>query len=74
MSRIKARYVAKVVVNWDALRDPGMRSLKEIKHALCDGEVTNLIKDLLSVNIVNCSATIEQLYADVYEVDEDGPV
>ena len=74
MSRIKARYVATVVLNWDTLRDPGMRSLKEIKHALCDGEVTNLIKNLLSVNIVNCSATVEQLYGDVYEVDEDGPV
>ena len=71
MSIIKGRYVATVVLSWDVLRAPGMRSFKKIKHTICDGEVTNAIKNYLSANIDSCSATVEQLYADVYEVEED---
>ena len=74
MSRIKGWYVAKVVMEWDLLREPGMAPLEKIKHTLCDGQVTGIIKDTLSTCIGECSVTVDQMYADIYEVEEDGPV
>ena len=72
MSRIKGRYVAKVVLEWNVLRKPDMRSLEKIKHTICNGEVTNAIKEYLSGYLEESNVTVEQMYADVYEVDEDG--
>ena len=74
MSRIKGRYVAQVVLEWDVPREHDMNSLEEIRHIICDGDLTNAIKNSLSldIDIDRCSVTVDQLFADVYEVDDDG--
>ena len=72
MSRIKGRYVAQVVLEWDVPREHDMNSLEEIRHNICDGDLTNAIKNSLSSDIARCSVTVDQMYADIYEVDDDG--
>ena len=72
MSRIKGRYVAQVVLEWDVPREHDMNSLEEIRHIICDGDLTNEIKDRLSSAVERCSVTVDQMYADVYEVDDEG--
>ena len=72
MSRIKGRYVAQVVLEWDVPREHDMNSLEEIRHSICDGDLTNAIKDSLSSDIERCSVIVDQMFADVYEVDDDG--
>lgn len=72
MKRIKGKYVAQVVLEFDVPREHNMNSLEEIRHSICDGGLTNAIKDSLSSNIDRCNVTVDQQYADVYEVDDDG--
>lgn len=74
MIRIKCRYVAKVVFELDALRGPGMRLFDEIKHYMCDGDMKNDIIEVLADAADDCAVTVEQMYANVYEVEENGPV
>ena len=72
MSRIKGRYVAQVVLEWDVPWEHDMNSLEEIRHCICDGCLTNAIKNSLSSDIARCTVTVDQLFADIYEVDDDG--
>lgn len=72
MSRIKGRYVAQVVLEWDVPRERGMNSLEEIRHLICDGDMKNAITRALNNVMVACTVTVDQQYADVYEVDEEG--
>lgn len=74
MSRIKGRYVAQVVFEWDAQRKINTLPLEEIRHNICDGEMKNAITEALSDSdgADDCTVTVDQLFADVYEVDDDG--
>ena len=71
MSRIKGRYVAQVVLEWDVPREHGMNSLEKIRHLICDGDMKNAITRALHDGLCDCTVTVEQMYADVYEVDDD---
>ena len=72
MSRIKGRYVAQVVFEWDAQRKINTLPLEEIRRNICDGEMKNAITEALSDGVDDCTVTVDQLFADVYEVDDDG--
>ncbi len=70
MSRIKGRYVAQVVLEWDVPWEHDMNSLEEIRHNICDGDMKIAIKEALSY-VLDCTVTVDQQYADVYEVDDE---
>lgn len=73
MSRIKGRYVAQVVIEFDAPRRSNTFPLEKIRHHLCDGDMKRAITEVLSfVTIDDSIVTVDQLFADVYEVDDDG--
>lgn len=72
MSRIKGRYVAQVVFELDTPRKNTTGSLEEIRHYICDGDMKIAITDVLADEVDDCTVTVEQMYADVYEVDDDG--
>lgn len=71
MSRIKGRYVAQVVLEFDVPKDEDMFSLGKIREGICGGGLTGAIKQVLSEGIANndeFSIAVDQLFADVYEV------
>ena len=72
MSRIKGRYVAQAVLEWDAPRTSETFPLEKIRHLVCDGDMKNAITRALDDRIGDCTVTVDQLFADVYEVDDDG--
>lgn len=72
MSRIKGRYVAQVVFEWDLPRESNTLPLEKIRHHICDGEMKIAITEALSDGVDDCVVTVDQLFADVYEVDDDG--
>ena len=72
MSRIKGRYVAQVVIEFDVPRDDDTYPLEEVRNSICGGELTEAIKRVLSGGIAEVTTTVNQQYADVYEVDDDG--
>ena len=72
MSRIKARYVAQVVLEFDMPRTSDTFPLEKIRHHICDGNMKNAITRVLYDGMHDCAVTVEQQYADVYEVDDDG--
>ena len=68
MSRIKGKYVAQVVFEWDLPRENNTWPLEKIRHYVCDGEMKNAITKAL-YDGPDCVITVDQLFADVYEVD-----
>ena len=72
MKRIKGRYVAQVVLEFDVPRESNTLPLEEIKHNICDGDMKIAIKEALSDELDYCTVTVDQQFADVYEVDDDG--
>ena len=72
MSRIKGRYVAQVVLEFDVPRDDDTYPLEKIRNSICGGKLTEVIKCALFCNIAEVTVTVDQQYADVYEVDDDG--
>lgn len=72
MSRIKGRYVAQVVLEWDLPRENNTLPLEKIRHHICDGDMKNAIAKGLYDGSDDCVITVDQLFADVYEVDDDG--
>ena len=74
MSRIKGRYVAQVVFEWDLPRENNTLPLEKIRHLICDGDMKNAITRALHDAAVDCTVTVDQMYADVYEVEggQDG--
>lgn len=72
MSRIKGRYVAQVVFEWDIPRESNTLPLEKIRHHICDGDMKNGITEALYDGSDDCVITVDQLFADVYEVDDEG--
>ena len=75
MSRIKGRYVAQVVIEVNVPRDKDTFPVEKIREGICGGGLTEHIKQVLSEGIANndeFSLTVDQLFADVYEVDDEG--
>lgn len=75
MSRIKGRYVAQVVIEVNIPRDKDTFPVEKIRDGICGGGFTEHIKQTLSEGIANndeFSLTVDQLFADVYEVDDEG--
>ena len=72
MSRIKGRYVAQVVLEFDVPRTSETFPLEKIRHLICDGDMKNAITMALDNAIDDCNVTVDQQFADVYEVDDDG--
>ena len=71
MSRIKGRYVAQVVLEWDVQRTSETFPLEKIRHSICNGNMKNAITRALYDGLVDCTVTVDQQYADVYEVDDE---
>lgn len=71
MSRIKGRYVAQVVFEWDLPRENNTLPIEKIRHHICDGEMKNAITEALYDGSDDCVITVDQMYADVYEVDDE---
>ena len=72
MSRIKGRYVAQVVIELDMMRKRTTLPLAGIRHYFCDGDMKNAITRALYDSVGDCVITVDQLFADVYEVDDNG--
>lgn len=72
MQRIKGKYVAQVVLEFDVPRTSETFPLEKIRHLVCDGDMKNAITRVLNDGIGDCTVTVDQQYADVYEVDDDG--
>lgn len=72
MKRIKGKYVAQVVLEFDMPRTSETFPLEKIRHLVCDGDMTNAITRALNDGIGDCTVTVDQQHADVYEVDDDG--
>ena len=72
MSRIKGRYVAQVVFELDTPRESNTLPLEEIRHYICDGDMKIAITEVLADEAYDCTVTVDQQYADVYEVDDEG--
>lgn len=72
--RLKGRYVAQIVIDFDIEEQEGtgMLPFEEIKKKTTDGELTDLIKDVVVGEIIDDygTVTVTQQYADVYEVEE----
>ena len=71
--RIKGRYVAQIVIEFDYEKEEGMLPFGEIKKKVVDGELTNAIRDVVIDEVIDDYGTVAvtQQYADMYEV-EDG--
>lgn len=74
MSRINGRYVALVTLDFSETRDENTYPLEEIRNSICGGELSKVIRCILSDRIDTASVTVDQQFADVYEVKEDGQV
>ena len=73
MSRIKGRYVAQVVLEFDVPRELNTSPIEKIRYSICDGDMKNAITEVLSDGMMDgFNITVVQQYADVYEVDDDG--
>lgn len=72
MKRIKGKYVAQVVLEFDVPRESNTLPLEKIRHHICDGDMKNAITEALYDGLDDCTVTVDQQYADVYEVDDDG--
>ena len=70
--RIKGRYVAQIVIEFDCEKEEGMLPSEEIKKRVVDGELTDTIKDVVYGEIIDDygTVTVTQQYADMYEVEE----
>lgn len=74
MSRIKGRYVAQVIIELNVPRDKDTFPMEKIRDGICGGGFTEQIKQVLSEGIANndeFSLTVDQQYAEVYEVDDE---
>lgn len=69
MSRIKGRYVALVTLDFSATRDENTYPLEKIRNSICGGELSKDIRCILSDRIATASVTVDQQFADVYEVE-----
>lgn len=73
--RYKGRYVAQIVIDFDIEKQKGiiMLPFEEIKKRTTDGELTDLIKDVVVGEIIDDygTVTVTQQYADMYEVKDD---
>lgn len=67
MKRIKGRYVAQVVFEWDVPRENNTLPLEKIRHHICDGDMKIAITEALYDGSDDCVITVDQQYADVYE-------
>lgn len=76
MSRIKGRYEAKLLIDFDFERDEHTRPFEEIRSSVLDGELTDDIKSVLEneINVSGVTVTVKQLYASIHEFvqEEDG--
>lgn len=71
MKRIKGRYVGQVILEFDVPRDDDTYPLEKIRNSICGGELTEAIRCALYDGVDDCVVTVDQQYADVYEVDDE---
>ena len=72
MKRIKGHYVGLVTLKFDVPRDDRTYPLEKIRNSICGGELTKAIKCALSDCIADVIVTVDQQFANVYEVDAEG--
>lgn len=71
MSRIKGRYVAQIVAEIDVDSRNVGRSVEEMRADIANGVLRRELEEYVQECFGDCaSMTLEQLFADVYEVDE----
>lgn len=71
MKRIKGKYIAQVVIDFDVPVTSGTFPLEKIRHLVFDGDMKNAITRALNDRIGDCTVTVDQQYADVYEEEEN---
>lgn len=71
MSRIKGKYVAQVEIEFDFERTPYMCPLSESREKICGGWFTEQIAHMIEEEIDLGKVNVTQLYADIYEIEED---
>lgn len=71
--RYKGRYVAQIVIDFDMEKKERMLPFEEIKKRTVNGELTDMIKDVVTGELVDDYGTVSvtQQYADMYEVEEE---
>lgn len=60
------------MIEFDAPRRSNTFPLEKIRHHLCDGDMKRAITEILADEVDDCTVTVDQMFADVYEVDDDG--
>ena len=70
---IKGRYVALVEINFHIDEQEGLRPFDEIKGDVVNGNLTEMLEDLIGSELDKSMADIKatQQFADVYKVDEE---
>ena len=70
---IKGRYVALVEINFHIDEQEGLRPFDEIKGDVMNGDMTEMLEDLIESEFDKSVADIKvtQQFADVYKVDEE---
>ena len=74
MSRIKGKFVALLTIEFDMELKPYDRPVEEIKDDMQNGVFADLIRAELECEVGEDETvvTVEQQYADLYEVNDDG--
>ena len=68
---IKGRYVALVEINFHMDEQKGLRPFDEIKGDVVNGNLTEMLEDLIGSELDKSMADIKvtQQFADVYKID-----
>ena len=67
MPKIKGRYVATIIIDFNSERMPGMLPIEEIQKKLSDGSFTEMLKQEISDSSDLGKLQIIQQQADIYE-------
>ncbi len=67
MSKIKGKYVATIIIEFNSERMPGMLPIEEIQKKLSDGSFTEHLKQEISDSSDLGKVQIIQQQADIYE-------
>lgn len=70
--RVKGRYVATVILDIDYEESGDIKPFNDVKRVITGGALTESIKETISTWIFDGLGilTVEQQYADLYEVEE----
>lgn len=71
---IKGKYVAQVEIDFNFERKDNMFSFEKMREGVVGGSLTNALKELILDDAVDdsfCEVNVTQMYADLYEIDDE---